>query len=346
MGDRRDKMLKLSIIIPVYKVAEFIASTVQSLLCQHDPAVEYIFVNDGTPDASWQILQDTLQKYPECTAACKLIQLPENGGVENARMTGLAQAAGEYIWFVDSDDLIAEGAIKAVLLTLQKNPVDYLAIRFQTLQPEEKIHPLDKNFAISQLPVSELVSAILSYTGSFQAAWGNIVKRQLTVDHPMQKTNLKIAEDYVMHCCWSIFAESAAVLETPVYGYVIRPQSAMNQSQNQDVMKATKQAFQKLSEFSKILPEKKQQLFCSKLQFTAAKMRMLFFIDILNNHDRSEFKELMQYQVEAKYSLLKDIWKLPLELQPIMFCDRLKCYGIMRCYTITARKLKQLFYRG
>lgn len=337
-------MLKLSIIIPIYKVADYVAATVKTLFGQHDPAVEYIFVNDATPDNSWQVLQNTLQQYPECQKNSKLIDLPENGGVENARMTGLAQAAGEYIWFVDSDDLIAAGAINAILAVLQKNPVDYLAINLEKIAPGSTIKPINK-ITYKKLSPEKLFSDIIAHTGK-HSAWCNIVKRQLTSDHPMQKTGFKIAEDYVMHCRWSIFAESAAVLENPVYGYVMRPQSAINQSCNFQIMVSVKEAMQYLQKFAATLPPDKKYIFLNGLHNTMVKMRMLFFIDILNNHAKAQFNDLMQYQIEAEYSLIKNIWALPLELQPIMFCDYFKCYGLMRCYTLMAKMLLRLLRKG
>ena len=337
-------MLNLSIIIPIYNVADYVAATVKTLFEQHDPAVEYIFVNDGTPDNSWQILQDTLKQYPECRKNSKLIALAENGGAENARMTGLAQAAGEYVWFVDSDDLIAAGAINAILMVLKKNPVDYLAINLEKIAPGCTIQPINKIIYKKLLP-EKLFSDIIAHTGRHSTVC-NIVKRQLTLDHPMQKTGFKIAEDYVMHCCWSIFAESAAILENPVYGYVMRPQSAINQSCNFRIMVATKEAMQYLKKFAAVLSPDKKQIFLNGLHNTMVRMRMLFFIDILNNHDKAIFKDLMQYQIEAEYSLLKNIWTLPLELRPIMICDYFKCYGLMRCYTLMAKKLLQLLRKG
>ena len=335
-------MYKLSVIIPVYNVEGYIASTVKSLFEQHHVAVEYIFVNDCGTDNSWQVLEETLKEYPECAKSSKLIQLPHNGGVENARMNGLAQATGEYIWFVDSDDLIADGAIKAILDTLAKNPVDYLGINFQTLNPGEMIQAITGNISVKSISAEKHFSMIIAYTGKFQATWGNIIRRDLTLQYPMLKTGLKIAEDYVMHCRWSIFAKSAAVLKKPVYGYVLRPQSVMRKSRSHEVMVATWHALQLLADFSRTLSKYKQKLFCESLRIVTVKMRMLFFIDILNNHNRDEFERMMKYQIPADYSLIGDLCKLPFELWLILICDRFEWYGFMRFYTMFCRKIISL----
>ena len=324
-------MIKVSVCIPVYGVEKYIEHCARSLFEQHDPAVEYIFVNDGTPDNSWQVLQDTLQEYPECQKNSKLIDLPQNGGVENARMTGLAQAAGEYIWFVDSDDLIAPSAIKAILLTLQENPVDYLAITLKLLPVGTAMKPVSDSVQYKSLTAEKLFYNIINYQGKHGAVC-NIVKRRLTVDHPMLKTNLKIAEDYVMHCCWSIFAESAAILENPVYGYVIRPQSAMNSSKMTSIMQSTRDAMRILADFAETLPENKQMLFKKHLRAAAVRKRMEYFALFFKQDPPPGIPDLLRDQVQVQVSLRRDWRPTALGLRPVLFCDKLKLYKTMRSY--------------
>ena len=253
-------MVKLSIIIPVYNVESYIQATAVSLFEQHSPDIEYIFVNDCTPDRSWEVLAETLNKYPECRSASKLISLDKNGGVENARICGLQYAGGEYIWFIDSDDLIAEGAIKIILEALTEKAVDYLSINFQIIKDGEKIPAVNNGNIVETISPEELFSAVISYHGK-HAAWRHIVKRFLTLQHPMLKTGLKIAEDYVMHSCWSIHAESAAIIKTPVYGYVTRQQSVMNSNSRLTILQSTREAIQTLKKFADTLPENKKNYF-------------------------------------------------------------------------------------
>ena len=96
-------MKKISLIVPVYNVEDFVARCLNSLLEQNMSYEDYeiIIVNDGSTDSSLEIIQPYLEKYPNC----KLIDKP-NGGLSSARNAGLNVALGEYIWFVDSDDFI------------------------------------------------------------------------------------------------------------------------------------------------------------------------------------------------------------------------------------------------
>lgn len=97
--------LKISIVVPIYKVESYIEDTIESLLKQDlEPnCYEIILVNDGSPDKCKEICQHYAEKHKNVWLIDK-----ENGGVSTARNAGLQLAKGEYIMFVDGDDKIEE----------------------------------------------------------------------------------------------------------------------------------------------------------------------------------------------------------------------------------------------
>lgn len=92
----------VSVIIPFFKVAPFIERCATALMEQTLPEVEFIFVDDASPDESRQLLEGVLAKYPGREA--RIITHPVNRGLPAARNTGLAEAKGDYIYHCDSDD--------------------------------------------------------------------------------------------------------------------------------------------------------------------------------------------------------------------------------------------------
>lgn len=120
-------MKKLSIIIPVYNVEKYVGKCLESCLNQDIPKNEYeiIVVNDGTKDKSVQVIE----KYITPENNIRLIHR-KNGGLSAARNTGLKAAKGEYVWFVDSDDTITPGSIKAIMEGC-KNRIDMLGIQYK-----------------------------------------------------------------------------------------------------------------------------------------------------------------------------------------------------------------------
>jgi CDP-glycerol glycerophosphotransferase (TagB/SpsB family) len=98
----------VTIIIPIYKVGPFVRKCLQSVAEQTYTNIETVIVNDATPDDSMVTVNRSLEGVPNV----RIINLPENGGLGNARNTGIREAAGKYIFFLDSDDWLDSTTIE------------------------------------------------------------------------------------------------------------------------------------------------------------------------------------------------------------------------------------------
>ena len=98
----RKTNIKVSVIVPVYNVAPYLAQCLDSLVGQSLDDIEIICVDDKSTDESLEILHQYRDKYPQIT----VIELDKNSGVSTARNTGMNAACGEYLGFVDSDDYV------------------------------------------------------------------------------------------------------------------------------------------------------------------------------------------------------------------------------------------------
>ena len=120
---------KISFIIPVYNVEKYLEQCVESIMCQEYENKEIILVNDGSTDASPDLCDKLATKYENVIVIHK-----ENGGLSDARNTGLNKASGDYILFVDSDDFIESGCLKMIAETASKNPVDVVFLEKQPIE--------------------------------------------------------------------------------------------------------------------------------------------------------------------------------------------------------------------
>ena len=109
-------MPKVSVIIPIYKVEAFIVRCVNSLMRQTLSDIEYIFVNDATPDNSMALLQLTVNSYPERKEQVRIVAHEYNQGLPAARNSGLAVATGKYIFHCDSDDYMEDEMLEQLYL--------------------------------------------------------------------------------------------------------------------------------------------------------------------------------------------------------------------------------------
>lgn len=118
-------MIKLSVIVPVYNVEKYIRKCLDSLINQTLNNMEFIFVNDGSPDNSKKIIEE----YQKKDSRIKLFN-KENGGQASARNFGLKHAKGEYIAFLDSDDYVREDMYEILYNRAKKDDLDIVICNY------------------------------------------------------------------------------------------------------------------------------------------------------------------------------------------------------------------------
>lgn len=123
---------KVSIIVPVYNAEKYLGYTISSIRRQTYKNIEIILVNDGSADGSLQICGN----YAAIDPRIRVIDLP-NGGVSAARNRGLAEASGEYVQFVDADDVIAENMTMRLVTVMDNYQADLAVCGMKYLQMED-----------------------------------------------------------------------------------------------------------------------------------------------------------------------------------------------------------------
>lgn len=118
-------MIKVSVIIPVYNVANYLNDCIHSLLNQTLKEIEFIFVNDGSSDNS----QEIIEKYKKQDSRISLIN-QKNAGVSVARNNGIKLAKGLYIGFVDGDDFVEKDMFEVLFNETEKNDLDVVVSNF------------------------------------------------------------------------------------------------------------------------------------------------------------------------------------------------------------------------
>lgn len=123
--------MNLSIIVPVYNVADYLPKCLDSLLAQDLPQNEYeiIVINDGSTDNSGEIAQQYADKYANITLINQ-----ENQGLSGARNTGIKHAKGDYIQFVDSDDYLEVNVLGGLIKQVENDDLDVLRFKYQNVR--------------------------------------------------------------------------------------------------------------------------------------------------------------------------------------------------------------------
>jgi len=169
--------LSLSLVLPVYGVADYLPRCLDSVLAADLPAgvtLQVIAVDDCSPDGSGAILDAYAARDPRLT----VLHLTENRGLGGAREAGLAEATGEYVWFVDSDDWLAEGALPAVADRLAADRPDVLVTGFARIFPDGSTEPDTWRRLLDGVPAGFTLAERPGLLQMILAVWNKVVRRE------------------------------------------------------------------------------------------------------------------------------------------------------------------------
>ena len=185
--------MKVSILVPVYGVERYIEACAVSLFEQTYEDLEYVFVDDCSPDSSISILQKTAARYPHRQHQIRIIRNQTNKGSGETRAVALAAATGDFVMYVDSDDVVMPDAVSRLCehqqLT-QADIVDGAYCRLSGKGPGPAVLPFHGNS-------STLIRLMIAKNTTGHNLWGRLIRKSLHTSHGITfKPGINMAEDY------------------------------------------------------------------------------------------------------------------------------------------------------
>lgn len=215
----------ITVILPVYGVAEYLPGCLDSILSQPDAAgIEVIAVDDASPDGSGQILDDRAAADPRL----QVLHLDRNGGQGNARNLALRRASGDYVWFIDADDLAADGALAAITAALSAGKPDVLLIDWLSCYPGGTAEPNPGSALLAGVPADGCTLAeqpqLINLT---MTSWSKLFRREFLLGLGVSFA-AGIHEDILVTCAALLAADLIGAVDQVCYRYRrARPGSAM-----------------------------------------------------------------------------------------------------------------------
>lgn len=214
---------KVSIIMPVFKTEPYIEKTIQSVLKQSYPNIELLCVNDDTPDGAFEICRKYQKKYHWI----KLVDNNGNRGVEYTRNRGLDEMSGEYVLFLDSDDIISPDMIETMVDTAMQEDSDVVMSAYSTMVDGKDIPVLVESAStfdctmdiktFAALCLEPIEWKILCCIGT------KLYKTQIIRDtHLRFDTTYKYNEDGAFVLSFLLCCSRVSYLNEPYYKYRIR----------------------------------------------------------------------------------------------------------------------------
>lgn len=219
MIKQNENMPKVSIIVPVYGVEKYIERCARSLFEQTLDDIEYLFIDDCTPDKSVEILKRVLEEYPHRKSQIVIHRMEQNSGQAKVREWGMRNATGEYLIHCDSDDWVETDMYRLMYEEAKRTDADIVMCGYKAT---DGVRVFNECYH-QQTNKAKLLSSLLTLHESW-SVWNKMCKRSL-YDSDIVYPTLAMGEDMVLTTQMVLNAHRIAVVNKALYNYFYNPNS-------------------------------------------------------------------------------------------------------------------------
>ena len=314
-------MIKISVIVPVYNVEDYLAKCLDSLVNQTLEDIEIIVVNDGSPDNSDKIIKEYAKKYDSIKSFKK-----ENGGLSDARNYGIEKATGEYIAFIDSDDFISNDMLDKMYKKAKNDKLDIVLCDTINLYENGEQVLVKSNLGYSN-------DVVRNYLISPPMACIRLYKRGL-FNNKKKKKSL-FYEDLELTPKLVKYTKKIGFINEGLYYYLQRNGSIMKQKEFNDKLLDIFTVLEtNRKDLYKDYPQEIEYMYITHLLRTAT----LRFLDYPNS---GEYLERINVTIRDHFPTWnKNIYlkKSSIKTKLICYLAYYRCYGILKIIKIITNK--------
>lgn len=283
---RKKKKPLVSIVVPIYNVEKYLPKCLESLYNQTYEKLEIILVNDGSPDNCKNICN----KYLKKDRRAKIID-KENGGLSDARNSGISVANGEYICFVDSDDYVDKKYVQILLEKAIETNSDICACNFKYFDESNNIWDNNNKEECKYSRCDAITDILTANQNTGIMVWNKIYKTSLFLDNDIWFDVGRINEDnFIMYKLYDN-ANQVYVVNDRLYYYLQRKNSIMGKTFNEkrfDILVALEETKQYFKDKENNFLE---QLYCYE---------SLIYITLVNAIIRDNYRGKQRYELFDK----------------------------------------------
>ena len=295
----------LTVVIPVYNVEKYLKRCIDSVLVQEWKNYDILLVDDGSTDNSPQICEDYAKAYDIISVIHK-----ENGGLSEARNTGISNAEGEYVYFLDSDDWIEPNTFSDLAEVIESDQYDIISFNQEFVKSEHDIIKSDSK-RTKRLTGKEALIDMFSYGFITGFANDKIYRKALFTKNNIQFPVGKYYEDLGTNYKLFLAAKKIYATNQKYYHYLIDNPDAITKSWNE-------QKFENMIGFYKEIYY--SDAVRSKLDSSELEIAKMFFVNGMTHSLSSLYKSNL-YKTYPK--LTKSV-KKELKINKLKFQQKLK----------------------
>ena len=206
----------VSIGVPIYNVESYIERCARSLFEQTYTNIEYVFIDDNSPDHSIEILKTTLEDYPDRIQQVKIIRESVNIGLSAVRNKAVSMMSGEFVIWVDSDDFVELDMTEKLINAQRKNDADIVTCNTVVHLPKGKTYTM---FSPIYTTPKEMTLQLLRKKVPV-SVWARLIRLCLYVDNAIQPIEgINNAEDYQQMPRLTFYAQKVYSINDALYHY-------------------------------------------------------------------------------------------------------------------------------
>ena len=208
--------MKVSVLVPIYGVEKYIGQCAKTLFAQTYNDLEYVFVDDCTPDNSIEVLEQVLVQYPQRKNQVRIIRHEHNQGLGAARKTAFEAATGDFVVNVDSDDYLALDGLEKLVKNQQQTGADIVSSAYCSHYEDGQI------VCRSEPNISRAASLklMLIQNTLLPHIWARLIRRTLYIEHGISSLEgINMAEDMALTPRLIHAARSISYIDDVTYYY-------------------------------------------------------------------------------------------------------------------------------
>lgn len=317
----------ISVIVPIYKVEQYLNKCVQSIVDQTYENLEIILVDDGSPDNCGVMCDSWAGKDSRIKVIHK-----ENGGLSDARNAGLAVATGELIAFVDSDDWIEPDFIQEMYTAMESSGADIAACGVDYVDESGGILRQRTVAPLAEMERMEALRRLVLEDGVYQTVWNKLYRREV-LDGILFEKGKYHEDDFWTYQVFDRI-EKLAIADKPLYNYLQRGSSIIGVGYNikrLDGLEARFQRMEYLQKYEELAVLTRQGLIMDCMWHYQSTTRLLTGREkeLALEHIRSVMKKTPAVPVgKLTGNITHRVWVMMFKLMPELTVGIRNCLGI------------------
>ncbi len=215
-------MPKVSVIIPVYRVEKYIERCARSLFEQSLGDIEYIFINDCTPDKSIEVLNEVIESYPNRREQIRIEIMPQNSGLPRVRKRGVQLATGDYIIACDSDDYVEKDMYRSMYELAMSKDLDLVQCDIDVVDDEKVLSTFTTPV---KEPKSEQLRELIINGEISNSLCNKLIKREIYHNEGITFPAVGMDEDNTLSIQLAYFSKKLGYINSSFYKAYQNPAS-------------------------------------------------------------------------------------------------------------------------